>query len=89
MREIAILAIVASMGLGMLAAYAQTDPQREPQTQPPIQSAPPPSTNGRALPQAPIGHRQPRAADVPSQGEITIAPGDVGIDQKLQICRGC
>jgi hypothetical protein len=89
MRETAILAIVASMGLGMLAAYAQTDPPRQPQTQPPIQSAPP-STSGRALPhQAPIGHRQPRAADVPSQGEITIAPGDVGIDQKLQICRGC
>jgi hypothetical protein len=89
MREIAILAIVASMGLGMLAAYAQTDPPREPQTQPPTQSAPPPSTSGRALPQAPIGHRQPRAADVPRQGEITIAPGDVGIDQQLQICRGC
>jgi hypothetical protein len=91
MREItnlAFLAIVASMGLGMLAAQAQTAPPREPQTQIPTQSAPPPSTTGRAIPQAPIGHRQPRAADVPNEGQIKIAPGDADLDN-IQICRGC
>ena len=94
MREItnlallALLAIVASTGLGMLAAHAQTAPPREPQTQLPRQSAPQPSTTGRAQPQAPVGHRQPRAADVPNQGQITIAPGDAELDH-LQICRGC
>ena len=46
------------------------------------------------IPQAPIGHRQPRAADLP-----TVMPRDSSdewldrvnrdIDRKLDICRGC
>jgi hypothetical protein len=88
MREMTVLvaglAMVASMGLGVLEAHAQTTPP----PQPPAQSRELPSTTGRAPPQAPIGHRQPRAADVPRQGEITVAPGDLGLDQ-LRICRGC
>jgi hypothetical protein len=46
------------------------------------------------VPQAPIGHRQPRAADLP-----TTIPRDSSdewldrvnrdIDRKLEICRGC
>jgi hypothetical protein len=89
MREMTILAIVAAMGLGMLDAHAQTTPPPQPQPQAPAQSLPPPLTTGRAQPQAPIGHRQPRAADVPRQGEVTVGPGEMELDQKLQICRGC
>ena len=41
--------------------------------------------------QAPIGHRQPRAANVPS-GEVSgapVSPYDQQIDRNLDICRGC
>ena len=47
-----------------------------------------------SVPQAPIGHRQPRAADLPA-----VMPRDSSdewldrvnrdIDRKLEICRGC
>ena len=83
---VAVLTVVASMGLGMPTAVTQTAPAPDPQAR---QSLPPPSTTGRAQPQAPVGHRQPRAADVPRQGEITIGPDEIDLDRKLQICRGC
>jgi hypothetical protein len=93
MRETTVsvttMAIIAFMGLGMLGAHAQTTPLPQPQPQLPAQSSEPPSTTGRALPQAPIGHRQPRASDVPGRGEITVTPGDIELDQKMKICRGC
>ena len=41
---------------------------------------------------APIGHRQPRAKDLPSEvNQATTAPTpkDKELDQKLRICRGC
>jgi hypothetical protein len=41
---------------------------------------------------APIGHRQPRVADVPAQnaGNLEqLSAEDVRIDRKLSICRGC
>ncbi len=42
---------------------------------------------------APVGHRQPRAADIPasvSTSRQLIDPEDVGIDRKIRgICRGC
>lgn len=43
--------------------------------------------------QAPIGHRQPRAADVPgpssSQLELDQRRQDEQLDRRLIICRGC
>lgn len=59
--------------------------------------APAPSaTTGVAAPstpglQAPIGHRQPRAANAPN-GETNgapVSPFDQQIDRNLDICRGC
>ena len=41
---------------------------------------------------APIGHRQPRARDLPSEdiGELEhISDQDRAIDRRLIICRGC
>lgn len=47
-----------------------------------------------AIPQAPVGHRQPTAADVPKDltkdvETQTREKRDRELDSKLQICRGC
>ena len=49
---------------------------------------------GFCIPQAPIGHRQPRASDLPKQtsrdpAEIRQQPRDRNLDRSLQLCRGC
>jgi hypothetical protein len=40
---------------------------------------------------APIGHRQPRAANIPSSemNGTPVSPYDQQIDRNLDICRGC
>jgi hypothetical protein len=46
----------------------------------------------RSIDEAPVGHRQPRARDVPLQSPTEIerlTPEDAAIDRKLVICRGC
>jgi hypothetical protein len=57
------------------------------------------STSGGAssgsLPQAPIGHRQPRAGDVPNEKNLNdpnnpVNKEDAQLDKKIKsICRGC
>jgi hypothetical protein len=48
---------------------------------------------GFCIPQAPVGHRQPRAADVTGSGGDTINPRqdrrNRRLDRSLQLCRGC
>jgi len=47
---------------------------------------------GRSAREAPIGHRQPRAKDVPSWIEENLGTRsleDETIDRKLRICRDC
>jgi len=42
--------------------------------------------------EAPIGYRQPRGRDVPSQNSSELerlTPEDAAVDRKLSICRGC
>ena len=87
MREITIPTVLIAMGLAILNAHAQTGPR--PQSQPPAQSAHPGETTGRAVPQAPTGHRQPRAADVPDPGLTKMGPREMEIDRELKICRDC
>lgn len=45
------------------------------------------------IPQAPVGHRQPRASDVPSEknlGSEAVSKEDALLDKKIKsICRGC
>jgi hypothetical protein len=56
-----------------------------------------PKTNPSAggIPEAPIGHRQPRAADVPSEKNLSdpntpANKEDAALDKKIKsICRGC
>jgi hypothetical protein len=46
-----------------------------------------------AVPQAPVGHRQPRAAELPARSPTEedrwLNQVNRDIDRKLQICRGC
>jgi len=52
-----------------------------------------PNPNPGVIPQAPVGHRQPTARDLPSSvrnSEGARAKGDKEIDDALKsICRGC
>ena len=61
-------------------------------------SAPPQSTNPdkQSLPEAPVGHRQPRADQVPSEKNLMDDPNDpinrenAALDRMVKgICRGC
>ncbi len=50
------------------------------------------TTNSGGIPQAPVGHRQPRASDVPTFEEknYTESAEDKALDRKIKsICRGC
>ena len=61
---------------------------------PPNLTAPPPD---RPIPEAPIGHRQPRAAELPPQNPNNVenpqdanSREDAALDRKIKgICRGC
>ncbi len=52
------------------------------------------SATAPKIPQAPVGHRQPTAADIPKNlpkdaAELEREKRDRELDAKLQICRGC
>jgi len=53
------------------------------------------NSGGGGAPQAPVGHRQPRAADVPDEKNLGnpndfLAKENATLDKKLKsICRGC
>jgi hypothetical protein len=55
----------------------------------------PGSSSDRPMIQAPIGHRQPRASDVPSEQNLSnpdnpVNKEDALLDKKIKsICRGC
>jgi hypothetical protein len=54
-----------------------------------------PGSSDRQAPQAPVGHRQPRAGDVPSEKNLSnpndpVNREDAALDRKIKsICRGC
>jgi hypothetical protein len=92
---VAAVAAETAISSPALAQGAPTAPAARDNPVPPTMrdNAPPDATEGRA--QAPIGHRQPRPRDLPTnlqRGEgsgIERSPVDRDLDQKLQICRGC
>jgi hypothetical protein len=53
------------------------------------------TTTGSGTPQAPVGHRQPRAGDVPNEKNLSdpnnpVNKEDAALDKKIKsICRGC
>jgi len=84
MRGIGLLALLAVLDVGV--AIAQTDNKG---------TAPSKSITG-GIPEAPIGHRQPRASDVPDEKNLQNDPNDPllkenrALDRKIKsICRGC
>jgi hypothetical protein len=86
-KLITTIALLALIDTSM--AIAQTAGSQNP-------SASPPSTNQRMLPEAPVGHRQPRADQVPSEKNLTGDPNDpitrenAKLDRAVKsICRGC
>jgi hypothetical protein len=81
MRKTIPIAVVALL-LGSPGVLAQN------RTSP----ATPSATQGGAIPEAPVGHRQPRADQVPSAQEknYTESAEDKALDRKIKsICRGC
>lgn len=78
------------VALGCLAGMSSVSAQSGAIPSPNL-TAPPPQ--GQVLPQAPVGHRQPRAGDVPNpQGnsQAAIDREDAALDRKIKgICRGC
>jgi hypothetical protein len=70
--------------LGGSVAVAQNSAGMKNSTSPPQTS---PNSTGPA--EAPIGHRQPRAGDVP-EVKSSLDAEDLALDRKIKsICRGC
>ena len=59
------------------------------------QGATVPKNSGQPTVQAPVGHRQPRAGDVPNEKNLNdpndpLSKGNALLDKKIKsICRGC
>lgn len=88
-KIIAVLALLGSRG-----AIAQTVGTARSSAGSPITATAPLSLtqNTRSIGEAPVGHRQPRVRDVPSQQPADLerlTEEDAAIDRKLIICRGC
>ena len=88
MRVFPLLVILSAVPL-CTSAFAQ-DRGHAPRS-----SASPATTTGAAPREpsnlAPVGHRQPTAADAPSRDttQPMVSPYDQKIDRDLNICRGC
>jgi hypothetical protein len=81
-----IMSIALMILIGAPAAFAQTGG---------TSSYPKNTTTGSGVPEAPIGHRQPRAGDVPNEKNLSdpnnpVNKEDAALDRKIKsICRGC
>jgi hypothetical protein len=79
-RSIAVVALIAA--LGGPAAVAQNSRGTS-------------GASNSPIPQAPVGHRQPRASDVPNEKNLSnpndpLSKEDAALDKKIKsICRGC
>jgi hypothetical protein len=89
-RLITTTSLIAAMAFLVFGSVAMA--QSEKKT--PGSSTPSSSMSG-TLPEAPIGHRQPRADQVPSEKNLgnpndPINKEDAALDKKIKsICRGC
>ena len=95
MRGIAMTyAIVAALALCSSAALAQNN-VGQPGSSGSAQTtgqADPGTGQATGVREAPIGHRQPTAKDVPPRNEDNLgvrSPEDQAVDRKLRICRDC
>ncbi len=89
MRPIAVALVAAAA----VVSTAVAQPSADRSTKPP-DGGDPQAVTGQAdgTRQAPIGHRQPRAKDLPpgvEQGTGMRSREDEAVDRKLRICRDC
>jgi len=94
MRGVVVPYAALAAVLVLNAAVSQTDPgQPSPPSSPSAQTTEQADEDiAPAVWQAPIGHRQPSAKDVPPKVEEDLgirSPEDEAIDRKLRICRNC
>jgi hypothetical protein len=92
MRSTAMAILVLAIAAG--GVPAQNAPPA-PSQSPPVAEGQP-STEGRSIPRAPTGNRQPTMKDLPPDlaerqrsGEPMGPPVARDLDRQLQICRGC
>jgi hypothetical protein len=88
MATIKVLIIASFGSLITTGVFAQSDMQPNPGPSP----TPPQPGFAQQIPEAPIGHRQPNASDVPSnvlRSEGDRTDEDKKLDKELNICRGC
>jgi hypothetical protein len=87
---IALLALVDPS-----VAIAQTARSRSPAAPSTNPAAPSTNSEQQSLPEAPVGHRQPRADQVPSEKNLTdpndpVNRENAALDRMINgICRGC
>jgi hypothetical protein len=84
--------LITATALALLGASAALAQQGTGGAGPANPSVPPALTpDSRVIGNAPVGHRQPRAADVPSSAESPAdSAADKALDRKIKsICRGC
>lgn len=82
-HSVRVVAIAALLGLATSASFAQNQSTQQSGASP----------LGTRVAPAPVGHRQPRAADIkPSEktaAEIQEEKLQAELERKLKICRGC
>jgi hypothetical protein len=85
--SVAVVLIAGLAGISSVSAQSGAIPS-------PNLTTPPPQ--GQTFPQAPVGHRQPRAGDIPSErnqsenSQAAVDREDAALDRKIKgICRGC
>ena len=91
MRKFITALALSVMALSVLACGSAAIAQTAGNAGSPATGASPP----RTIPEAPIGHRQPRADQVPSEKNLSdpnnpVNKEDAALDRKIKsICRGC
>jgi hypothetical protein len=89
MRKLITASFITVLPLLILLGGSVADAQNSARMR---NSANPPQAtqNSGAAAEAPIGHRQPRAGDVPEVKGANLDAEDAALDRKIKsICRGC
>jgi hypothetical protein len=88
MRLVFALFVVLSVG----SAFAQSNPNQPTQPKPTELQTTAQGYRAGEIPEAPIGHLQPRVTDLPPEVRDAGAkrtPAQEEFDKRLRICRGC
>jgi hypothetical protein len=88
-RTVTIIVCLAAISVTALGAAGIATAQNNPPPSPaPIVT----DSQAQGRPEAPVGHRQPRPQDLPQDGQnapVRVAPAELDLNKKLEICRGC